>query len=265
MSENGESLWKSLPLGRGVQLLERDRNGLVALAKPAGILSHPNGPGDESRSLLNARYNIEKEYYEWSRSGPMSRPAAEGDAADRKPFRLWLLNRLDSATSGVILAAADEALATAIKAQFKKKKVRKVYHALVFGAPSRASELWNDRLSVTKEGGQIRTEADHGSLAESRVSSVRTGRGHARVSLLKLEPLTGRSHQLRVQCAKRGLPIVGDQTYGDFARNREFTRLSGHKRLFLHSLETSFEYEYAGGESRFFAHASLPPEFEEYL
>jgi 23S rRNA-/tRNA-specific pseudouridylate synthase len=271
MSEAGESLWKTLPLGRGVQLLERDRNGLVALAKPAGILSHPNGPGDESRSLLNARYNLEGEYFEWTHSGPMSRtgpavppePAVQGEP--KTPFRLWLLNRLDSATSGVILAASNEELANAIKAQFKKKKVRKVYQALVFGAPRRSSELWNDRLAVSKEGGHIRTEADRGSVAESRVSSVRTGRGQARVSLLKLEPLTGKSHQLRVQCAKRGLPIVGDQTYGDFARNREFSKVSGHKRLFLHSLETSFEYEYAGSESRFFAHASLPPEFEEYL
>jgi len=266
VSDTGESLWKTLPLGRGVQLLERDRNGLVALAKPAGILSHPNEPGDESRSLLNARYNMAGEYYEWTTSGPMSRQAVEpAPASGQPPHRLFLLNRLDSATSGVILAAANEELAVAIRAQFRKKKVRKVYHALVFGAPHRASELWNDRLSVSKEGGQIRTEADRGSTAESRVSSVRTGRGQARVSLLKLEPLTGRSHQLRVQCAKRGLPIVGDQTYGDFARNREFSKLSGHKRLFLHSLETSFEYQYAGAETRFFAHASLPPEFEEYL
>jgi 23S rRNA-/tRNA-specific pseudouridylate synthase len=267
MSESGESLWKTLPLGRGVQLLERDPNGLVALAKPAGILSHPNGPGDESRSLLNARYNMEGEYFEWTYPAPSSRPEAApaGQAAPPKIFRLWLLNRLDSATSGVILAAANQELADAIKSQFRKKKVRKVYQALVFGAPRRASELWNDRLSVSKEGGIVRTETDRGSMAESRVSSVRTGHGQARVSLLKLEPLTGKSHQLRVQCAKRGLPIVGDQTYGDFARNREFTRISGHKRLFLHSLETSFEYEYAGGAARFFAHASLPPEFEEYL
>jgi 23S rRNA-/tRNA-specific pseudouridylate synthase len=165
----------------------------------------------------------------------------------------------------VILAAADQALAVAIRAQFKRKQVRKVYHALVFGVPKQPSELWRDRLAVRKAGGHIRTAADGGTAAESRVSAVRTGRGRARVSLLQLEPLTGRSHQLRVQCARRGLPIVGDQTYGDFRRNREFSKLSGHKRLFLHSLETSFDYEFAGGKSRFFAHASLPPEFEEAL
>jgi 23S rRNA-/tRNA-specific pseudouridylate synthase len=258
MNDFGEGFWKSLPLGPGVQLLERDANGLVALGKPSGILSHPNAPGEESRSVLNAPYNMEGEYYEWK--GP-----ASGSPGSAPVFRLWLLNRLDSATSGVILAAASEPLAAAIRKQFKNKRVRKVYHALVFGAPRRPSELWTDRLSVRREAGHIRTSAKGGAPAESRVSAVRTGKGRARVSLLQLEPLTGRSHQLRVQCAKRGLPIVGDQTYGDFSRNREFSRLSGHKRLFLHSLETSFEYEYAGGAARFFAHASLPPEFEEFL
>jgi 23S rRNA-/tRNA-specific pseudouridylate synthase len=80
-------------------------------------------------------------------------------------------------------------------------------------------------------------------------------------SLVKLEPRTGRSHQLRVQCAKRQLPIIGDQTYGNFALNREFAKLHQTKRLFLHSLETSFTYEFAGKNHAFKATAPLPREF----
>jgi len=83
--------------------------------------------------------------------------------------------------------------------------------------------------------------------------------------LLRLEPLTGRSHQLRVQCAKRALPIVGDQTYGDFSRNREFARLAGTRRLFLHSLETAFDYEFRGRRHAFAARAPLPEEFSRFL
>ena len=83
------------------------------------------------------------------------------------------------------------------------------------------------------------------------MTAVRTGRGEPRVSLLRLEPHTGRSHQLRAQCAKRGLPIVGDQTYGNFPRNREFAKAAGTKRMFLHSLETGFEYEFNGKPHRF--------------
>jgi 23S rRNA-/tRNA-specific pseudouridylate synthase len=223
---------------------------VAAFAKPFGVLSHPNKPGDEPRSLLNAPYVLDGEYFEL---GP-----------SEAPRRLWLLNRLDSATSGVILAASDGALAEVIRAQFRQKQIRKAYLALVFGKPQKQADLWRDRLAVEKRGGRIRTSA--GTIpAESRMSVVRMGASGTSVSLIRLEPMTGRSHQLRVQCARRGLPIAGDQTYGDFARNREWARQSGTKRMFLHSLETRFDYEFAGRTHTFAARAPLPPEFEAFL
>ncbi len=245
----GEDFWSALPLGRDVKVLTRDGHGLAALNKPAGVLSHPNEPADGPRSLLTARYHGEGEFFEWSDGG--------------QTRRLWLLNRLDSATSGVILAAASEALATEVRAQFKRKVVRKVYFALVFGTPRQPMELWRDLLAVDKRGGRIRTATAAGHVpAESRMTVVRPGRGVPRVSLIKLEPRTGRSHQLRVQCAKRQLPIVGDQTYGDFPANRAFAKEHGTKRLFLHSAETGFEYEFRGVRQMFTARAELPREFE---
>lgn len=253
MSDVPSAVWSSLPLGPGVTLLTHDVNGLGALAKPSGVLSHPNEPGDERRSLLQARYAMEAECFEWT------------DAAG-KAGRLWLLNRLDSATSGVILVALDGPLADEIRAHFKRKQVRKVYNALVFGAPRVASELWRDRLAVARQGGTIRTVANAGHIpAECRMIVVRANRGEPKLALLRLEPKTGRSHQLRVQCAKRHLPIVGDQTYGDFARNRHFAKAAGSKRLFLHSLETTFEYEWRGRRHVFSAHAPLPAEFTDAL
>ncbi len=255
MSGTPENFWTGLPLGRGVTLLTRDANGLAAFDKPAGVLSHPNEPADQPRSLLNARYVFEGEFFEWT--------SQAGEGAAPKPQRLWLLNRLDSATSGVILAAASGELAAEIRAQFKRKQVRKVYEALVFGTPRQPAELWQDRLAIEKRGGMIRTAARAGNVpAECRMSVVRAVREEPRTALITLEPRTGRSHQLRVQCAKRGLPIIGDQTYGDFARNRAFAKTIGTKRMFLHSLETRFEYEWHGRKHAFAAKAPLPSEFE---
>ncbi len=249
----GENYWTTLPLGRGVTLIHHDANGLAAFAKPAGVLSHPNAPADEPRALLTVPYRIEGEYFEWTVPGEIT------------PRRLWLLNRLDSATSGVILAAADGRLADEVRAQFKRKRVRKIYQALVFGAPPQQIALWRDLLAVEKKGGRIRTGTVGHVPAESRMNVVRTARTEPRVSLIRLEPRTGRSHQLRVQCAKRGVPIVGDQTYGDFGRNREFARLAATKRLFLHSLETEFEYEFGGSKQTFSAKAALPAEFTKFV
>ncbi len=252
MSAASEEFWQTLPLGRDVTLLQRDACGLAAFYKPAGVLSHPNTEKDESRSLLTTRYIVDGEYFEWQ--------PADGSG----PRRLWLLNRLDSATSGVILAAATADLATEIRAQFKRKQVRKVYYALVFGGPSQPIQLWRDLLAVEKRGGQIRTATHAGHVpAESRMTVMRPGGREPRLTLIKLEPRTGRSHQLRVQCAKRGVPIVGDQTYGDFGRNRAFAKAAGTKRLFLHSLETAFDYEWGGNRYHFAAKAPLPKEFEE--
>jgi 23S rRNA-/tRNA-specific pseudouridylate synthase len=234
-----------------VQIVARDPNGLVAFAKPAGVLSHPNEARDEPRSLLIAHYDKAGEFYHWSES------------TERAAGRLWLLNRLDSATSGLLLAASSESLAQEIRASFQRRHIKKVYNALVFGAPKAPREVWRDRLAVERRAGQIRTVTTGHIPSEAHVRVLKTRRDARVLSLIELEPKTGRSHQLRVQCAKRHLPIVGDATYGDFRANRDFAKATGEKRLFLHSLATEFEYTMGGRDYRFAATAALPAEFLE--
>ena len=252
MSVLAPDYWAKLPLGREVRLIARDENGVGAFAKPAGVLSHPNTSRDEARALLTCAYDQERECFVWQ-------------GADGHALRLWLLNRLDSATSGVILAAGDEAVARAIKEQFARRQVHKIYQALVFGSPRAPHEVWRDRLAVDKRGGMIRAGAAGNVPAEAHFSVVRRKPGQPALALVQLDPKTGRSHQLRVQCARRGLPVVGDQTYGDFRRNREFVRRTGLKRLFLHSLETSISYDLAGRSFTFTASAPLPEDFAAAL
>ena len=240
--------WDALPLGREVRLLARDANGLAAFDKPFGVLSHPNASQDEPRSLLTCRYDKEAQCFQWKDAGGGER-------------RLWLLNRLDSATSGVILTASSEKLAVAIREHYAKKQVNKVYQALVFGKPHQGAEIWHDFLAVKKSQGQIRAATIGNVPAETRFKLLRHTQSAFSTSLIRLEPRTGRSHQLRVQCAKRHAPIVGDQTYGNFALNRAFAKATKNKRLFLHSLETAFTYEFAGKKQAFAAAAPLPADF----
>lgn len=250
MSGQNPAWLANLPLGPGVKVISHDRNGVIAFSKPEGVLSHPNTQEDRSRSILTASYVLDGECY----TGIAGAPGEQ---------RLHLLNRLDSGTSGVILAAASETLARDIRDQFKRRRILKRYHALVFGSPAPAVQVWRDRLSVRKQGGHIRTQAVGNMASEARIEVMSVRPGNPPLALIQLEPRTGRSHQLRVQCAQRHLPIVGDATYGDFALNREFTRRTGLKRLFLHSSETSFDYEWAGRTWRFSAHAELPEAFED--
>jgi len=292
---SGADFWDTLPLGRGVELLAHDANGVAALHKPAGLLSHPNAAGDERRSLLCAPYDLRDECYLLGETGAAGEAAPARRSTNESlkekqaaPRRLWLLNRLDSATSGLLLVCANRELAQVIRRTFRERRVHKTYVALVFGnarhlhsggranaqagarGGASAGLLWRDRLSVDKRGGHIRTRAAS-SPARPRGTSV-TAETRVRVlriddalSLLQLEPVTGRSHQLRVQCARRGLPIVGDATYGDFAANRAFAKAQPgtRGRLFLHALETQFDYAWRGRTHPFAARSPLPAEFEK--
>lgn len=252
MSASTGSVLSQLPLGDGVELLETHPCGLLAFSKPSGVLSHPNKRGEEERSLLKASYSLDAECYQWKRT-------------DGNEARLWLLNRLDSSTSGVLLGSMDEKLSLAVREHFRRRHIHKVYNALVFGAPSVPVQQWRDRLAIEKKGGQVRTSG-HGNIpCESAMKLLQRTRSQPLMSLIELVPQTGRSHQLRVQCAMRGLPIVGDATYGDFGANRRFARECGEKRLFLHSLETRFEFEFAGRKVSFKAKAPLPEAFKAAL
>jgi 23S rRNA-/tRNA-specific pseudouridylate synthase len=261
MSTFPAKFWDQLPLGNGVTLLTHDTNGLAAFHKPEGVLSHPNMESEVPRALLTVPYTIKGECFNWT-------PA---DVPGAAPRRLYLLNRLDSATSGVILATANEKLAAYMRDLFLNKHIQKLYQAVVFGKPSEASQLWRDRLSVQKSRAKIRVGVGGGADAaakasEARMTVLRQKRDHVPpLALIQLEPLTGRSHQLRVQCAARKLPIVGDLTYGDFPANKSFAKATGHKRLFLHSYQTNFDYEWQGKKFHFTATAPLPEEFAQLL
>lgn len=234
-----------LPLGKGVRVLGTHPAGLLALEKPEGVLSHPNGREVSSRALLKACYDEDREAY-----------VLEGGGL------AYLLHRLDSPTSGVLLVALEEALAEAVRAAFRGQRVHKTYVAVVGGHRRQGQGLWRDALDKRKQGGQLRAESGRGHEAVSAFRFLKQGR---RLHLLELKPQTGRTHQLRAQCALHGYPIVGDKTYGDFKLNQQVRQTSAHKRLFLHAREVSLKLDYKGRALSFRAHSPLPLEFETLL
>lgn len=206
-------------LGPGVCLLARHPAGLVALAKPAGVRSHPNQPGTDAQALLQLPYAADAEAYLW-----------EGAP------RWHLLHRLDAPTSGLILLAESEALAQAMREAFAARTVEKTYVALARGRLNPRDRLWRDRLKAQRRGASLRVSVNaSGDLAETQVRSCGTSTGAPPVSALVLAPKTGRPHQLRVQAAHRHLPLLGDATYGDFRLNRSLARSHGLRRLCLHA------------------------------
>lgn len=242
---------EDVPWGTDVQLLGLHPAGLIAVSKPEGVLSHPNQTSDQPRSLVNAPYSDADECY-----------SLEGSTG-----KLWLLHRLDGATSGVLLLATNAEAAAAGKAAFADRGVRKTYRALVFGAPASAAALWTDQLATERRGGIARTSAvrpgsRHPAAAPPAETDMKViwkrDSEFGRLAQLELTPHTGRTHQLRVQCQKRRVPIIGDQTYGDFKLNRAYAKATGEKRLHLHAWKVRLELTVAGKRTFFAAECPLP-------
>ncbi len=242
---------RTLPWINGVRLAAEDPFGLIAVDKPAGTLSHPNRAGAIGKALLRAPYDFERQAYRL----PI---AEESDSVGEDGSWVYLLNRLDSATSGILLLATEEATRDAVLRAFADKRVEKVYEALVFGVVRKRSDVWRDRLSKSKSEGGVRASVGGGLTAETRLVAARQIPGIPAMSALRLMPVTGRTHQLRIQCAKRGTPIVGDRTYGDFAKNKRIAKERNVKRLCLHCAETRLEYERDGRTRRFAATSKIP-------
>lgn len=212
--------------------------------------SHPNESRADAKALLDAPFDADGEFYAWR----------EGDAERRA----YLLHRLDAPTSGLILCALDADVAQAAREAFAGRDVRKVYYAVVQGRAPRAEKLWRDRM--TREGVNRMCIARGGEFeAETLAKCERFSAGRFPCSLLRLEPKTGRKHQLRVQCAKRRMPIVGDATYGDFAFNKRVATATGVKRLCLHAACVSLELKLGGAVVRFRAESAVPEEFGRLL
>lgn len=234
-----------LPWARGVKLIACDGNGLLAVEKPAGVLSHPNKKGDLGKSLLNALYDEKAQAYSIL------------DTEQEVSASAYLLNRLDSATSGIVLLALSKETAAAALKAFELKKVKKTYQALVFGAPRGGPPLWRDRVSVKKAQGGLRASTGGGLAAETKLIKMEPMGGMPPMVRLTLMPITGRTHQLRIQTSKRHVPIVGDRTYGDFQKNKIAAK-KGLKRLCLHCVSTELEYRLGERSFRFKATSKVP-------
>jgi 23S rRNA pseudouridine1911/1915/1917 synthase len=206
-----------------VQVLFED-NHCLAVNKPAGLLSQGDETGDTSlvdwaRDYLKARY--------------------------RKPGNVYvgLIHRLDRPTSGVVLLARTSKAASRLSEQFRAGTVSKTYWAIVEGELAGIEGRWDDVLEKDSQANRVRVrDQAEGGGQEARVEFrvLRRGPGFTK---LELRPATGRSHQLRVQLASRGLPIAGDTKYG--ART-VLDAEDGRRRIALHARELAFTHPTRG-------------------
>lgn len=188
---------------------------LLAVDKPAGMLIHPS-----RNRITGTLANLVQGYY-----------ARTGQQGAFHP-----LTRLDRDTFGIVLIAKN----SHIHALLQQRKPRKTYETLVFGGPDGEAGLIDAPIARKELPSLLREIRPDGKPSVTRYRVLERG---AQVSRLELEPITGRTHQLRLHCAYMGFPILGDPQYGSeasmaFSRERDFeTQLLLAKRLeFIHPI-----------------------------
>lgn len=204
---------------------------VLALVKPAGLLSVP-GRGADKQDCASAR------------------------AQARWPDAL-VVHRLDMATSGLLLLARGTDMQRRISMAFEARRVHKRYVAVVAGhlIPP-AADAWGaiDLPLMTDWPNRPRQMVDargRPSLTRWRVLAQAHDASGRPVTRLELEPVTGRSHQLRVHLSAIGHPILGDALYADPAA------LAAAPRLLLHASELALDHPVTGAPLRLHS----PPPF----
>ncbi len=155
--------------------------------------------------------------------------------------RLELVHRLDRDTSGVILVAKKRSALTALHEMLRTKTgMKKRYLALVVGLwPKHIKEVKAPLLkSELKSGERIVRVSQEGKACHTRFSLERRFEGY---TLMNAEPVTGRTHQIRVHCQFAGNAIVGDEKYASDDELKQ-SRALGSKRMFLHAFSLSFKH-----------------------
>jgi 23S rRNA pseudouridine955/2504/2580 synthase len=170
-----------------------------------------------------------------------------------------LVHRLDKDTSGVLLVAPTARAAAFFSKAFSGRTARKIYWALVMGVPS--PDEGTIDLPIAKQPGtggeKMHVDPDDGLPARTRYRLIE--RAGNRAAWVELQPLTGRTHQLRVHMAAIGHPIVGD---GKYAGQEAFLTGSISRKLHLHARRLRIDHPDGG---KIDVTAELPAHFAESL
>ncbi len=227
-----------LPESIPLDILYED-DDLIVLNKPAGMVVHP-GAGRRSGTLVHA---LLAHCATLPGIGGVERPG--------------IVHRLDRETSGVLVVAKTESAHQSLSRQFKTRVIKKQYAAVVHGevrqetgrieAPIGRREHDRKRMGVRDRGGR---EARTGYQVLRRLPGM---------TVLTLDPETGRTHQIRVHLAHIGHPVIGDRVYGGRREQRRTASGEVAERHMLHARRLAFHHPTTGEWLEF--EAPLPEDF----
>lgn len=166
---------------------------LIAIDKPPGLMMHPS-----TCRITGTLANRLTWYYQ----------------STAQPCAVHPVSRLDRDTFGVVLLAKNSHVHALMHQAQKRGELQKVYEAALYGALTPLNGQIDAPIARLSERSLLRCVREDGKPALTRYETIARGET---VSLVRLWPMTGRTHQLRVHCAHMGAPILGDPQYGNEA------------------------------------------------
>jgi 23S rRNA pseudouridine1911/1915/1917 synthase len=200
-------------------------DNVIVIDKPSGILTH-------SKGALNDELTVAE----------FVRPKTTYKVDTNRP---GIIHRLDRDTSGIIICAKNDNTAHLLNKQFQDRKAKKTYFAVVKGEPTHhRADIDLPIARNPKKPSTFRVD----SSGKSAFTSYELLSTNGNLSLLRLQPTTGRTHQLRVHMAYMNTPIYGDRIYGTeadrlylHAAKLEITIPEGERKVFESKIPSNFE------------------------
>ena len=206
-----------------LDIVYEDENILLADKKP-GVLCHSAGVWDYNTLIANIQaYMAQKG--EW-------RPREENS------FAPALCNRIDRNTGGIVIAAKNAESLRILNEKIRDREIEKYYLCAVQGRPKPLTGRLENYLFKDAEKNQVYVRPRPEPGARTAVTEYRVLRSKGTLSLVECRLLTGRTHQIRVQMAHAGWPLLGDGKYGVEKINRSF----GEKGQALYSYRLEFAF-----------------------